>query len=138
MYYIRSESSFDSAHFLKGYAGKCSNLHGHRWRVVVELQAEELIGEGQMRGMVLDFGDLKKFLGGMCDNLDHCLICEQGSLKPKTIEALSEEEFRIVEVPFRPTAENLARYFYEETAAAGFPVHRVEVYETPTNYAAYE
>ena len=49
MYYIRSESSFDSAHFLKGYAGKCSNLHGHRWRVVVELQAEELIGEGQMR-----------------------------------------------------------------------------------------
>ena len=69
MYYIRSESSFDSAHFLKGYAGKCSNLHGHRWRVVVELQAEELIGEGQMRGMVLDFGDLKKFLGGMCDKL---------------------------------------------------------------------
>ena len=113
MYYIRSESSFDSAHFLKGYAGKCSNLHGHRWRVVVELQAEELIGEGQMRGMVLDFGDLKKFLGGMCDKLDHCLIC-------------------------RPTAENFARYFYEETAAAGFPVHRVEVYETPTNYAAYE
>ena len=130
MYYIRSESSFDSAHFLKGYAGKCSNLHGHRWRVVVELQAEELIGEGQMRGMVLDFGDLKKFLGGMCDKLDHCLICESGSLRRKTIEALTEEEFRIVEVPFRPTAENFARYFYEET--------RVEVYETPTNYAAYE
>ena len=128
MYYIRSESSFDSAHFLKGYAGKCSNLHGHRWRVVVELQAEELIGEGQMRGMVLDFGDLKKFLGGMCDKLDHCLICESGSLRRKTIEALTEEEFRIVEVPF----------IYEETAAAGFPVHRVEVYETPTNYAAYE
>ena len=87
MYYIRSESSFDSAHFLKGYAGKCSNLHGHRWRVVVELQAEELIGEGQMRGMVLDFGDLKKFLGGMCDKLDHCLICESGSLRRKTIQA---------------------------------------------------
>ena len=64
MYYIRSECSFDSAHFLKGYIGKCSNLHGHRWRVVVELAAEELSEEEQTRGMVLDFGDLKALLRG--------------------------------------------------------------------------
>ena len=138
MYYIRSESSFDSAHFLKGYIGKCSNLHGHRWRVVVELAAERLSEEEQTRGMVLDFGDLKVLLKDLCDNLDHSLIYESGSLREKTIEALAEEEFRLVEVPFRPTAENFARYFYEEVKAAGFPVHRVEVYETPTNYAAYE
>ena len=36
MYYLKTESSFDSAHFLKGYNGKCRNLHGHRWRVVVD------------------------------------------------------------------------------------------------------
>ena len=42
MYTIKTEASFDSAHFLKGYQGKCSNLHGHRWRVVVEVQSEEL------------------------------------------------------------------------------------------------
>ena len=117
MYYIRSESSFDSAHFLKGYAGKCSNLHGHRWRVVVELGAT---------------------LREMCDNLDHCLIYEAGSLRRKTVEALSEEGFHLVEVPFRPTAENFARYFYDKVASEGYPVHRTEVYETPTNYAAYE
>ena len=138
MYYIRSESSFDSAHFLKGYIGKCSNLHGHRWRVVVELAAERLSEEEQTRGMVLDFGDLKMLLKEMCDNLDHCLIYESGSLKEKTVEALTEENFRLVEVPFRPTAENFAHYFYEEVKAAGFPVHRVEVYETPSNSAAYE
>ena len=106
--------------------------------MVAELAAERLSEEEQTRGMVLDFGDLKQFLKGMCDNLDHCLIYESGSLREKTVEALTGEEFRLVEVPFRPTAENFARYFYEETAAAGFPVHRVEVYETPTNYAAYE
>lgn len=138
MYYIRSEGSFDSAHFLKGYAGKCSNLHGHRWKVTAELRAQKLSREEQTRGMVLDFGDLKKVLKGMCDDLDHCLIYESGSLKAGTIEALKEENFRLVEVPFRPTAENFARYFYEEIKAAGFAVSRVEVYETPTNCAVYE
>ena len=138
MYYIRSESSFDSAHFLKGYAGKCSNLHGHRWRVVVELGAPKLSEEKQTKGMVLDFGDLKSALKEICDNLDHCLIYEAGSLRRKTVEALFEEGFHLVEVPFRPTAENFARYFYDKIASEGFPVHRTEVYETPTNYAAYE
>ena len=138
MYYIRSECSFDSAHFLKGYEGKCSSLHGHRWRVVAELAAGKLCEEPQTRGMLMDFGDLKQVLKQMCDELDHCLIYESGSLREKTVEALREEDFRMVEVPFRPTAENFARYFFEEIAAKGFPVHRVEVYETPNNCAVYE
>ena len=137
MYYIRSECSFDSAHFLKGYEGKCSNLHGHRWRVVAELSADRLSEEPQTRGMLIDFGDLKKVLKEMCDELDHCLIYERGSLREKTREALREEEFRTVEVPFRPTAENLAEYFYSEISGKGFPVCRVEVYETPNNCAVY-
>ena len=41
MYYLKTEQSFDAAHFLKGYAGKCHNLHGHRWRVIVEIQFKE-------------------------------------------------------------------------------------------------
>ena len=87
--------------------------------------------------MLIDFGDLKKVLKEMCDELDHCLIYERGSLREKTLEALREEEFRTVEVPFRPTAENLAEYFYSEIAGKGFPVCRVEVYETPNNCAVY-
>jgi len=59
MYYLKTESSFDSAHFLKGYNGKCRNLHGHRWRVVVEIAADQLKDEGQTRGMLVDFSDLK-------------------------------------------------------------------------------
>ena len=138
MYYIRSESSFDSAHFLKGYAGKCSNLHGHRWRVVVELGAPKLSEEKQTKGMVLDFGDLKSALKEICDNLDHCLIYESGSLMEKTVQALQEENFRLMEMPFRPTAEELAKYFYGQVKKEGYTVNRVEVYETPTNCASYE
>ncbi len=53
MYYLTVENSFDSAHFLHGYEGKCSNLHGHRWRVVVDVACEELIVEGSREECVL-------------------------------------------------------------------------------------
>ena len=62
MYSLKTNSSFDSAHFLAGYEGKCRNLHGHRWTVEVEVGGEKLMQDGQTRGMVVDFGDLKKDL----------------------------------------------------------------------------
>ncbi len=138
MYYLKTEQSFDAAHFLKDYQGKCRNLHGHRWRVVAEVGGETLDEELQTRGMLIDFGDLKTALKRLCDELDHSLIYEQDSLKPTTVEVLLDEQFRLVEVPFRPTAENFARNFFWKLRDRGFPVHRVEVYETPTNCAAYE
>ena len=49
MYILETEQSFDSAHFLSGYKGKCSNLHGHRWRVVARIAMDELNKEGQTR-----------------------------------------------------------------------------------------
>lgn len=138
MYKLTTEHSFDAAHFLAGYHGKCKNIHGHRWRVVVTIAAKELEKEGQMRGMLVDFGDLKKDLRTMLSRMDHALIVEEGSLKKKTVEALAEEEFRLVVLPFRPTAENFSRYFYEEMSKTGYPVESVSVYETPGNCAVYE
>ena len=60
MYILKTEASFDSAHFLAGYNGKCSNLHGHRWKIVLEVQTEELKEDVQHKGMYVDFGELKK------------------------------------------------------------------------------
>ena len=68
---------------------------------------------------------------------DHVLIIEQGSLRESTMKALQEEKFQVVEMPFRPTAENFARYFYELFTLKGYPVAKVEVYETPNNSAVY-
>ena len=137
MYYLKSEAAFDSAHFLSGYDGKCKNLHGHRWRVVAEIKSETLSNEKQTRGMVIDFSDLKSALKGICDDLDHCLIYEEGSLKSKTIEALKDEDFKLIPVPFRPTAENFAKHFFDLLKNKGFNVNKVEVYETPNNSAIY-
>lgn len=138
MYILETEQAFDSAHFLSGYEGKCRNLHGHRWRIVARIAAEELSRERQTRDMVIDFGDFKDALKALTEELDHCLIIETGSPRPKTMEALKEEDFRIVELPFRPTAEQLSRYFYMRLKQYSFPVYSVSVYETPNNCATYQ
>ena len=138
MYQLTTEHSFDSAHFLAGYDGKCGNLHGHRWRVLLTVQSETLREDQQQKGMCVDFAELKKDLRTELDALDHVLIIEQGSLRESTMKALQEEKFQVVEMPFRPTAENFARYFYELFTLKGYPVAKVEVYETPNNCAVYE
>lgn len=137
MYQLTTEHSFDSAHFLAGYDGKCGNLHGHRWRVLLTVQSETLREDRQQKGMCADFAELKKDLRTELDALDHVLIIEQGSLRESTMKALQEEKFQVVEMPFRPTAENFARYFYELFTLKGYPVAKVEVYETPNNSAVY-
>lgn len=137
MYQLTIEHSFDSAHFLAGYDGKCGNLHGHRWRVLLTVQSETLREDQQQKGMCVDFAELKKDLRTELDALDHVLIIEQGSLRESTMKALQEEKFQVVEMPFRPTAENFARYFYELFTLKGYPVAKVEVYETPNNSAVY-
>lgn len=137
MYILKTEHSFDSAHFLYGYEGKCSNIHGHRWRVVLEVCTEALQTEGQNKGMYVDFGDLKRDLRKEVDALDHALIIEKGSLKDTTLAALESEQFRILQFDFRPTAENMAKYFYGKMQQAGYRVKCVTVYETPNNAASY-
>ena len=137
MYTLKTEQSFDSAHFLADYVGKCRNIHGHRWRVIIEIQGDALLASGEKRGMLVDFGDLKNDLKKLADELDHSLIIESGSLKDATMEALRDEEFRIVEFPFRPTAENFAKYFYDRMIGLGYRVREAVVYETPNNCASY-
>ena len=137
MYKLKTKASFDSAHFLKDYEGKCSNIHGHRWTVEIEVEAETLEHDTQNRGMVVDFSNLKKDLREIADYFDHSLIMETGSLRQATEDALIAENLRIVKVDFRPTAENFAKYIYDEMTSRGYKVIEASVYETPNNVASY-
>ena len=137
MYGLKTEVAFDSAHFLADYYGKCENLHGHRWRVTVYLEQAELQAEGSMRDMVLDFGVFKQECRDLAKSLDHTFLVEEGTLKPTTIAALEDEGFKLTILPFRTTAENLARYVAEQLMAHGLPVVEVECDETPNNQAFY-
>ena len=124
MYQIQARHHFDSAHRLRGYPGKCSNLHGHRWEVEAEVAGEQL----DELGMLVDFSLLKKVLREVVDPLDHRDLCE--------IPPFDREN---------PTAENLARYIYEqlkerlESLPVGVLVklNLVRVWESPGCAAVY-
>jgi len=133
MYSVTTKGEFDAAHFLAGYPGKCKNLHGHRWSIEATLKGEEL----DELGMLVDFTDIKKDLKELCDNLDHSLIMKKDSLKPATFAALMDEGFKINVMDFIPTAENFAKYFFDELEKKKYPIVEVKVYETPKNYATY-
>ena len=104
MYHLKTTAAFDSAHFLAGYEGKCANIHGHRWVIEVEISGADLQESGTQRDMLLDFGDIKKAVRTLADFYDHALIYEMGSLRDKTLTALQEEGFRLIELPSRPPA----------------------------------
>ncbi len=137
MYYITTETSFDAAHFLKDYEGKCKNIHGHRWRVVIKIQSKELLKDKQHNGMIVDFKELKNDLKELTEQFDHTFIFEKGSLKNELIELLKNENFELSEVEFRPTAENFSKYFYDSLTYRGYQVAEAMVYETPNNMASY-
>ena len=129
MYLLTCEASFDAAHFLTNYDGKCHNIHGHRWRVALNIKGEP------KNGMVVDFNDIKKDLKNECDYFDHTFIVEKDSLNKELFDLLSKD-FLLREVPFRTTAENFAKYFFDKLNSK-YEVYEVAVYETPNNCARY-
>lgn len=129
MYSLTTESSFDAAHFLTNYNGKCANIHGHRWRIVLTVSGNPI------NGMVVDFNTIKKDLKEACDYFDHTFIVENNSLKKELFDMLNEE-FTLRVVPFRTTAENFSKYFYD-LLSKKYEVREVAVYETPNNCAKY-
>lgn len=139
MFILKNEIQFDTAHYLSGYEGKCSNIHGHRYRLVVELASETLQQEGQQRGMVADFRDVKSMLRQIAKQYDHKLLVEDnedGRAVAAQLNALPNQ-FAIVMVPYRPTAEEMSRDIYGQIKQAGYPVYSVELFETPQNSCIY-
>lgn len=121
MYVVSVQAHYDSAHYLRSYHGKCEQLHGHRYIVEAALTTDRL-GEG---GIAFDFVDVKRALRELADELDHNNLNE---LPPFT--------------EIEPSAENQARYFYEELKRR-LPSEMAEallytkVWETPTQWALY-
>ena len=120
MFTISVESTFEAAHCLREYEGKCANLRGHNWKARVTLSAPEL----DRRGMVVDFLEVKQALDALTGYLDHQHINE----RPPFTEV-------------NPTAENLARWLHEELGkkldTPGVTVEAVQVWETEHFVATY-
>lgn len=124
MFEVSVEETFAAGHALRGYKGKCENLHGHNYRIRITIAGDELDGAG----LLVDFTDLKRVLRAVIERLDHQYLNDV-------------EPFTTV----NPSAENMARYFYEEVTAGldgslgdrGVRVGEVKVWETDTATATY-
>lgn len=123
MFEVTVQAGFSSGHYLRNYRGKCENPHGHNYRVFITLVGKEL----DEAGLLLDFKLLKQVMRPVVDRLDHQMI---NDLEPFTT--------------VNPSAENLARYFYQETAkqldemtAGRVKVKDCTLYETDTSFARY-
>ena len=133
MYSVQSEIIFNSAHFLENYNGKCNTIHGHNWKIVVEVQSKELHND-----MVIDFKQLKEYLKEIEQLYDHKLIIKKGSLKENTIKCLEEENFILSIVDFNTTAENFAKHiYYILKEKYNVNIRKVDIYETDNNKASY-
>ena len=89
--------------------------------------------------MVADFGAVKTTLKAIADQYDHKLLIEDNEDGRTVAAQLAQvpNQFAIVMVPYRPTAEEMSRDIYYQMKNAGYPVHSVELYETPTNSCKY-
>lgn len=123
MFEVTVEDTFSSGHYLRDYKGKCENPHGHNYKVLVTLQGKEL----DRAGLLLDFKDLKAAIKPVVEYLDHQMI---NDLAPFT--------------SVNPSAENLAKYFYDEAKVrlkqvteGRVTVKRVTIFETDTSNATY-
>lgn len=90
---VRDE--FSAGHALRGYKGKCENIHGHNFAVELSIEGDQL----DSAGMLLDFGVLKRMLRGVLGQLDHCLLNDA-------------EPF----ITINPSSENIARHIAERIA----------------------
>ena len=126
---------FDAAHVLTNHQGLCKNLHGHTYRVDVSVAQEADDG----RDMVIDFKDLKGIANEViCDRFDHSFIYNTESAGEREIAAVVEKNgMRTVAIPFRSTAENLAKMFFGELKARIADLSAVKVWETADSCAEF-
>ena len=120
MFELTIISDFSAAHRLRGYTGKCENLHGHNWKVSVVVEAKDL----NRLGIVMDFKDIKKELNEVLEKLDH-----------KDLNKL------IFFKKINPSSENIASFIYSRISSKlkdkGVKIKKVSVWETDTSCATY-
>ncbi len=120
MYELTIETSFSSAHQLRGYKGRCENLHGHNWKVNIHVVSERL----NDLDMVMDFHDMKKIANETIDPLDHSFL---------------NEVFPFTEI--NPSSENIAKWIFDSLKkrinSGSVRVSAVTVWESETASATY-
>lgn len=126
------EFSFDAAHYTPGSSEKCRNLHGHTFKVEVEVEGEV----DKESGMVLDFGDIRKAVKGVLKDWDHKFLIPEEDRDEIEMSGPFNQELKMVEG--EPTTENIAFELEKEISEKLDKSVEVKVYEGNRKYARTE
>ena len=143
---IRRWVETDTGHRVHNHKSKCRHMHGHRYRWEAELEGDVVTQEGvSEEGMLMDFSDVSTILNQYVhDVVDHAFIVYEGD--KEALAALSQmgDEHRTLIVPFIPTAENLAKWAFEQVESRisssygnSLKLHAFHVRETPKSWASW-
>ena len=142
---IEREYHFYAAHRNQTLGGKCGNLHGHRYGVVVVIEPERT-----RAGITMLFADIDRIIAPIITAHDHALLIDKndplhallgsehqlidGSEPP----SLSKSQLKVAVFDGETSVENLARSLYEQCADAGLPMSEVRVRETDSSVVIYD
>jgi 6-pyruvoyltetrahydropterin/6-carboxytetrahydropterin synthase len=121
MFEITIEETFAAGHALRHYRGKCENVHGHNYRCQVQVEGNDL----DEIGLLVDFVELKRVVHSVLDRMDHQWLNDWPPFDK-----------------LNPSAENMAKFIYDEVTSAltprtGVTVGWVRLWETDTSSAIY-
>lgn len=138
MYKIAKEFQFDACHMLDGHKGKCHNLHGHTYRLIVEI-SDQLRLHGSSKEMVMDFADIKTIINqSIISQLDHAYLYDaSNSNECKIADLLQQMQRKVFAFPCRTTAEGMSRFIFNQLCDK-LPVSKITLWETPTSYCEYQ
>jgi 6-pyruvoyltetrahydropterin/6-carboxytetrahydropterin synthase len=133
--------TFEMAHALFNYDGKCKNIHGHSYKLEVTVIGEPLADKGHASdGLIIDFGDLKKIVNSeVVDIFDHALVMQK-EYSEELNKALDDNFERLIYVDYQPTCENLIADFaskIKNSLPADVVLHRLILHETATAYCEW-
>ena len=143
---IRRWVETDTGHRVPKHKSKCRHMHGHRYQWEVELEGEVVtqicVSE---EGMLMDFADVSEILNKhIHDVVDHAFIVYEGDEEATAALSVMGDEHRTIVVPFVPTAENLAKWAYEQVEPHikssydnSLRLHAFHVRETPKSWASW-
>jgi len=146
---ITKEFNIALGHRLENHKGLCNNVHGHNYKLIVEVNKPTrglIIDDDSSFGMVTDFKDLKQIVESVIEEpMDHAFVYNEKDKDSVAIAEFMKKQIgqKLCPLPFRTTAENMSKWMCEElndyfkTAGVDLECISITLYETPTSPAIY-
>lgn len=139
---ITKQFSFETGHALYGYDGKCKNVHGHSYKLLVTVIGKPIEDPSNVKsGMVIDFSDLKKIVEEeIVDLFDHATVFNKNTPHIELAAELKSRGHHVILVGYQPTSENMVTDFAQKIKSRlpkDILLHSLKLQETESSFAEW-